>query len=263
MEKTNLTILLTSRCTLKCKLCATYAPQNKKPCHYDSKIIMASVDKYFASMGDVCLFTLSGGEPLLHPDLVRMVQHFKQYASRMEKFEIITNGTIVPSEALLLALKEIPNVDVMIDDYGKNISKKVDDVVMAFEKYGIRYRRRKYYGEDAHAGGWLDISDFSDKGRTEEENTELFHKCMYTTTFSRHFFIIDGKAYMCYVNHRLLDDINEREDEHVDFCDENLQLSDIKEKLYSLRDRNHLSVCARCNGFCTDGKRYTPAEQLQ
>lgn len=29
MEKTNLTILLTSRCTLKCKLCATYAPQNK------------------------------------------------------------------------------------------------------------------------------------------------------------------------------------------------------------------------------------------
>lgn len=159
MEKTNLTILLTSRCTLKCKLCATYAPQNKKPCHYDSKIIMASVDKYFASMGDVCLFTLSGGEPLLHPDLVRMVQHFKQYASRMEKFEIITNGTIVPSEALLLALKEIPNVDVMIDDYGKNISKKVDDVVMAFEKYGIRYRRRKYYGEDAHAGGWLDISD--------------------------------------------------------------------------------------------------------
>ncbi len=68
---------------------------------------------------------------------------------------------------------------------------------------------------------------------------------------------------MCYVNHRLLDDINEREDEHVDFCDENLQLSDIKEKLYALRDRNHLSVCARCNGFCTDGKRYTPAEQLQ
>ena len=97
----------------------------------------------------------------------------------------------------------------------------------------------------------------------QEENTELFHKCMYTTTFSRHFFIIDGKAYMCYVNHRLLDDINEREDEHVDFCDENLQLSDIKEKLYALRDRNHLSVCARCNGFCTDGKRYTPAEQLQ
>ena len=123
MEKTNLTILLTSRCTLKCKLCATYAPQNKKPCHYDSKIIMASVDKYFASMGDVCLFTLSGGEPLLHPDLVRMVQHFKQYASRMEKFEIITNGTIVPSEALLLALKEIPNVDVL-----KNMGLGIVDV---------------------------------------------------------------------------------------------------------------------------------------
>lgn len=42
--------------------------------------------------------------------------------------------------------------------------KKVDDVVMAFEKYGIRYRRRKYYGEDAHAGGWLDISDLATKG---------------------------------------------------------------------------------------------------
>ena len=64
---------------------------------------------------------------------------------------------------------------------------------MAFEKYGIRYRRRKYYGEDAHAGGWLDISDFSDKGRTEEENTELFHKCMYTTTFSRHFLLLMEK----------------------------------------------------------------------
>lgn len=39
------------------------------------------------------------------------------------KIRNYNNGTIVPSEALLLALKEIPNVDVMIDDYGKIFQK--------------------------------------------------------------------------------------------------------------------------------------------
>ena len=262
MEKTNLTVLLTSHCTLRCKLCATYAPQSKNPCHYDSKKIISAVDKYFESMGDVALFTLSGGEPLLHPDLVQMITHFKKYVTRMEKFEIITNGTVIPSKELLQTLSDIPNVDVMIDDYGESLSKKVDKIIDLFEEYHITYRRRKYYGEDAHAGGWLDISNFDDKGRTEEENEKLFHKCMYSTTFSHHFFIIDGKGYMCYVNHRLLDNINELEDEHVDFFDETLKPADIKNKLLALRQRPHLSVCAKCSGFCTDGKRYTPAEQL-
>lgn len=261
-NKPNLTVLVTSCCTLKCKLCATYAPQNMNPHHYPKEIMMKCVDRFFDTMGNVKLFTMSGGEPFLHPDMLELIRYFKKWIPHMEKFEIITNGTIIPNEMILKELGSMEKVDIMIDDYGIELSKKVPELVKEFEKYGITHRVRKYYGEDAHLGGWLDISDFSNKNRTEKENEELFKKCMYSTTFKNHFFIIDGTAHMCYVNRKLLSDIMEKEDEYVNMMDESLSADEIKQQLLNLRQRKHLSVCAKCNGFCVDGKRYLPAEQM-
>lgn len=261
-EKANLTILVTSHCTLKCKLCATYASTNPNPCHYAYEDMVKGVERFFDCMGEVRLFTMSGGEPLMHPRLLDLIKEFGKYTSMMEKFEIITNGTIVPKKEILEVLSKTEKVDIMIDDYGPQLSKNVEGLIVAFEEYGIKYRRRKYYGEDAHLGGWLDISDFSDKKRTEEENEALFHKCMYSNVFKNHYFLINGAMYMCYVNHKLLPGIMEESDERVDILEDTLTNAEIKEGLLNLRKKNHLSVCAYCNGFCNDGERFAPAEQI-
>jgi len=213
-------------------------------------------------MGEVRLFTLSGGEPFLHPHILDLINGCGKFTDKMEKFEIITNGTIVPRDEILQSLSSIDKVDIMIDDYGQELSNKADQLTEAFDKHNIRYRRRKYYGEDAHLGGWLDISDFTDKNRSEEENKQLYKKCMYSNVFGHHYFLIDGSVYMCYVNNKLLADISENDDERVEILDENLTNNQIKEKLLGLRQREHLSVCKYCSGFLNDGKRYPPAEQF-
>lgn len=261
-EKSNLTVLTTSCCTLKCKLCATYSSTNKKPRHYSVEQMITGIERFFECMGDVRLFTLSGGEPFLHPHILNLINGCRKFTDKMEKFEIITNGTIVPNDEILQALSITDKVDIMIDDYGSELSYKAEELTKAFEEYNIKYRRRKYYGEDAHLGGWLDISDFAYKKRSEEENRQLYLKCMYSNVFGHHYFLIDGAVYMCYVNNKLLADISEKDDERVEILDMELTNEQIKEKLFGLRQREHLSVCAYCNGFLNDGKRYPPAEQF-
>lgn len=261
-ERMNLTVLVTSKCTLKCKLCATYAPTHPSPHHYPYERIQKGIQHFFESFDCVRLFTISGGEPLLHPQLPEIVQFASAYIDRIELFEIITNGTVVPSEKLLENLQFSEKVNILVDDYGPKISVKVPQVIEAFKRHGIKYRIRKYHGEDAHLGGWLDISDFTDKHRTEKEDEALFSRCMYTTTFKNHIFIINGTAHMCYVNKQLLDFVQDNPKEYVDMMDDSLTGQERKKRLLDLRNRKCLSVCKYCSGFCEDAKRYTPAEQL-
>lgn len=262
LNQMNLTVLITSKCTLKCKLCATYAPISPSPCDYPFERIKKSVERFFDSTDNVRLFTISGGEPFLHSKLPELIDFFGTYVDRMGVFEIITNGTVVPNERLLRSLKFSDKVDIMIDDYGPKLSTKVPQIVDAFKNYGIKHRVRKYYGEDAHFGGWLDISDFSDKHRTKEETEALFARCMYTTTFKNHIFIINGTAHMCYINKQLLDFMPDNPTEYVDLLDDSLTASEIAEMLIGLRNRPQLSVCSYCSGFCVDANRYAPAEQI-
>ena len=261
----NLTILLTTHCTLKCKFRATYASTLPHPSHFSSTKMLQAADRFFACMGShesVNLLTLSGGEPLLHPQLLEILKGLTKHLPQVQKFEIITNGTIVPQDAILQQLSHMDKVDVMIDHYGDILSPKVHALAAAFDRYGIAYRIRDYHSENPHLGGWLDISDFTDKHRTPEENAALFQKCQYSTTFSHHFFIIDGLAFMCYVNHKLLPQLQENDNEHVDMLDESLSQEALRAQLLELRNKQYQTLCARCNGFCVDGPRYAPAEQL-
>jgi len=260
----NLSVLLTSKCTLKCKLCATYTPQQKLQRHYSYETLTKSVSRFMDSVDKkIGIITLSGGEPLMHPQLPELVDFFSTYIDRIEMFEIITNGTIVPDKKLLESLKFSPKVNIMIDDYGSKLSPNVSKIVEAFNSMGINYRVRKYYGEDAYFGGWADLSDISDKNRTETENEAIYNHCIYFSGACKNIiFIINGTAHMCYVNKQLFKKIPDNPGEYVDLLDDSLQAAAINKKLLNLRNRKSLSVCSLCNGFLEDGKRYAPAEQL-
>jgi sulfatase maturation enzyme AslB (radical SAM superfamily) len=266
MEKENLlnlTVLVTSKCSLKCKLCATYAPYNLNPRNYAYENLTRGVDCFFNTISNqIDKFTISGGEPLLYPQLHELIDFFSKYIDRINLFEIITNGTIIPSRQILRSLAFSDKVSIMIDNYGPQLSKRVPQVSNAFSSMGIQYRLRKYYGADAHCGGWIDIADFSIKNRSQHETETLFNRCMYTTTFKNHYFLIDDKVYMCYVNHTLLDAISDAPGEYVNLLDDSVDVAMKKHQLLNLRNRKSLSVCALCNGFCEDAKRYMPAEQL-
>jgi hypothetical protein len=221
------------------------------------------MERFFLSFDRIGRLTIAGGEPFLHPQLPELVDFFSKYFDRMNMFEIITNGTIVPSERLLKALGGSKKIDIMVDDYGPGLSIKVPQIVEAFTYAGIKHRVRIYHGKDAHLGGWLDVSDVSDKHRPESDTVEIYQRCQYTSGANKNMiYHIDDKIYMCCVNQKFLDFIPDISGEFVDLMDKSLSYSDIKNQIQGLRNRKCLFACKYCNGHLVDAKRYAPAEQL-
>ena len=127
----------------------------------------------------------------MHPQIAEIMDYALKYIDRMDMLEIITNGSIAPSKELAQVLQKSEKVDILIDDYGKELSKNVDKMIGIFEEYHIKYRRRKYYGSDAHLGGWVDLSNISLKDRSEEDTAQIYKKLRIPWSVS--LLCIDGR----------------------------------------------------------------------
>lgn len=99
---TALSVELTAACNQRCAHCynAWRAEGERAPTHMETEALLALLDRVGDEAG-LRRVTLSGGEPLLHPDLRRVVEHLR--ARELELF-LITNGTLVdPDVARFLA----------------------------------------------------------------------------------------------------------------------------------------------------------------
>jgi uncharacterized radical SAM superfamily Fe-S cluster-containing enzyme len=79
---------VTSNCNLRCPMCfAESGPGGK---HVDFATYVRMVDRYVALEGVADILQISGGEPTLHPDLVRMVRY--AYEQPIAAVMLNTNG---------------------------------------------------------------------------------------------------------------------------------------------------------------------------
>jgi len=268
MEQTlnlsNTTLVVTLRCNLKCKFCAVLAPYYSVPPHYPLEELTKTISNYFKVVDKVEKFTINGGEPLLHPHLPEIVDFLASYIDKIGLLEILTNGTAVPCERLLKSLRFSNKVDILVDDYGQNISTKIPQIIDAFKSAGIKYRHRKYYGEDTHCGGWVDLLDLSKKERSASETERIYKHCAYPGPF--HCLAIFGhKAYICGIYKRLesIGVIPDTSCECIDFANDSISINEKKDQIRNFYNRPFFSACAYCNGFCGDSERFAPAEQLK
>lgn len=259
-ERTELTI--THRCTLKCKLCGAYSPYYSPTPHWRGEELQSYVDKYFEVVDSVEKMTISGGEPFLHPDLPELVKYLNKYKDRIGLLEFITNGTLVPKIELIRKMHDFGKVKVIIDNYGPELSTKVPEVEKVFKQYNIFFETRKYYGEDAYYDGWLDMSNLKDRERSEEQTSEIYHKCIFSQKFQR-YLLVDGKLYLC-ATARRCDSLGLLEDNSdcIDLMDETISVEQKRERIKLFFDREHFESCKFCDGFVDTYKRYKPAEQL-
>jgi organic radical activating enzyme len=259
----NTTLVVSLRCDLKCKLCAVSAPYYDIPPHFTFNELRGSIDVYFGTVDFVDKFTLNGGEPFLHKELPRIVDYLQAYSTQIGLLEILTNGTIIPGTDLLTSLKSAASMDVMVNDYGKKIS-KANEVCDYLSAAGISCRYREQHDDAVHCGGWVDLTDLSRKNRTPAETAEVYSKCAYPGPFNC-FVIIGGKGYICGVYKRAeyLGIIPDNSGEYVDFRDRLESVELRREKIKNFKNRKYFSACAYCAGFCDDSPRFVPAEQLE
>lgn len=263
IRMTNVTLAVTLRCDLKCKLCAVFAPYYEQPPHYSTDTLKRSIERYFDLVEYVDKFTISGGEALLRSDLPDIIDFLAKYLDHIGMLEILTNGTIVPNERLLKSLCVSPKVNILVNDYGPNLSTKVTEIINALESYQIAYRYREQNANFAHCGGWVDISDLSDKRSSDAQIEARFKNCAYPGAF-RCFAIFGDKAYICgvYLRCKTLGIIPDAPGEYVDFSDASTETKEEQiQKILHFFDKPY-SACAYCNGFCSENERFVPAEQI-
>lgn len=260
----NVSLVVTLRCSLKCKLCTAFVPYYDAVPHYSYETLAKSVVKYFELVERVEKFTINGGEAFLHEKLPEIVDLLAGYIDRIGMLEILTNGSIVPNDRILKSLSFSTKVNILINNYGSTLSTKIPQITQALNNNGIAYRLRDQNAEKKYCGGWVDITDLSDKKRSDIETENLYNNCVYPGAF-RCFAIFGDRAYICgvYLRTKSTGIISDNPDEYVDFSDHSTTSSEAKiEQIQRFFDRRFFSSCKFCNGFCENSKRYLPAEQL-
>lgn len=257
------TLVLTLRCNLNCKLCCAQMPYYEHPIHYPLEMLKKTSDRYFIVVDHVGRFTISGGEVMIYPQLAEILEYLLKYSNRMDMLEILTNGTVVPDESVLDALAKFGKADVLIDDYGPKLSRRVDDLIYALERYGIKYRHRIYYGAEAYCNGWVDLTQIGKKKRSIAETAEVYSKCINPWT-NHVFAIFGGKGVICGVYQKCLEDglIPDIPEEYVDFLADNFNVEKARDQIQTFYNRKFFSACELCEGFLKDRPRFTPAEQI-
>jgi uncharacterized radical SAM superfamily Fe-S cluster-containing enzyme len=91
-------IEVTSQCNLQCPLC--YAESGPGGQHVDFETYRRMVDRYVQLEGVADVLQISGGEPTLHPDIVRMVRY--AYEQPIHAVMVNTNGVRLAHDPALL-----------------------------------------------------------------------------------------------------------------------------------------------------------------
>jgi len=245
-----LNVVVTSCCTLNCEHCSSLMPYYETQSNFDVSMIIASLDRIFECTNLIYHVEVLGGEPFLYKDLPLIMNHLLG-SGKILHIDVISNGTILPTDRVFLALKH-ENVSVVIDDYGR-LSVKKESLVNALKRFGIDYRINKHWA-------WADLGGFESRKRSEEQLTELFTKCNFNSCTE----LLDGKLYRCPRSSHgtKIGVVPEYIVDFIDILDLTIKEDFFKEKLRSfLYDKNFIRACDHCSGNSGDSLTLNPAEQ--
>lgn len=229
-------VCITQKCNLKCKYCSHLMPLFDKPIHYEICKILQTMQKLLETVDYVHRLGILGGEPFLHPDLIDITK--KLLSQRKIGFvEILTNGTCLPSDALLEQLSD-ERILVRISDYGIS-SKIISKFISKLEYYKILYQ--VYVEHNWHDYG-LSNTPYC---RSESQLKDIFRTCSSSDCYQ----IKNGKLYHCAYSGSI-EELGYKG--YPDIPAVNLLCGEstdsIRAKILNLTSLNYISICDYCNG---------------
>ncbi len=231
----NIDLVLTEKCSLKCKDCSNLMQFYAKPVDEDYELLIPSINNFMNTVDYVHEIRLIGGEPLLYKKIDRVINHLLSFKN-FGKIIVNTNGTIVLKGDKMNVFQN-DKIFFDISDYGK-LSRNLDKLLKELKRLNIahNYRTQKT---------WQDAGRIIKTNRTDEENKEIFGNCCQNQGLS----ILHGKLYLCpfSANATNLKGIPYAEKDIVD-----LNIDDKKELKRQISDlyfnTEFLEACRGCKG---------------
>jgi hypothetical protein len=263
-----LSLVITTRCNLKCRYCCEYIPQNKPfpdmTVDEAGKILSAAFE-VFDSIETLHL--TGGGEPFLHPYLAELTEATMEYADKFGKLMIFTNSVTAISPELLTLFKLYYNkIIVQVSQYGINPERE-QDILDTLIENGVSCKVEKYYGSDQAFGGWVDFGEWRKQGRTPQELESIFKNCAVTRDMGGNWRTRDGKLHWCSRSQRGMELglIPDEPDDYIDLLDTAVSVKQKREKYIRISNARSISACDYCSGHqgtSDDSKRFPAAEQV-
>jgi hypothetical protein len=249
LKVNSLDIVVTEKCSLRCRNCSNLMQYYQKPKDWDVNEVIPAIDRFMRNVDKLHEARVIGGEPFMYRNWADVVHRISSY-DNCDKVTIFTNGTIVPKDDVLKSIRG-EKLSMIISDYGtisKNLSRLKDALIrvgIPFIIYEIEY--------------WQDCSSIQFRHRGEKELENLFGDCCVNDTLT----LLNGRLYTCpfaaHVNNLNAVPIKYR-DEFVDLNDSNeINLKNRIRALLSVE--NCLKACYFCAGRNYDAERIEVALQ--
>ena len=251
----HLDVVITECCSLRCRDCSNLMQYYHHPENLDGDVIIKSLGRILSAM-KVEQLKILGGEPFVWQKvLIQLLDYLKNEAcGRVNEIDLITNGTIIPSDECISLMKSDPRIKVVFSNYG-DLSSKLTEFSSICERKGIRY---DVVGDDT----WW---DFGAPVKHDEEDKKTQHR--YDGCYSRRLCttLYRGKLYVCprQAHAIRLGLIAEDNTENVNISDP--LYSDpamMHDAIYRLMDRKeYISTCKYC--ACDKGVKVPRAVQAE
>ncbi len=244
-------IVVTEKCTLRCKDCANLMQYYTKPEDIDIDDIIFSFDHFLTLIDTLVELRILGGEPFIVKNIDKLINYYANN-DKIKRITIYTNSTIVPSENIINALKN-NKVSVHMSDYGK-VSKNIIDLEEIFRHESITFYIHKYYE-------WNDLGDCSKRKYTYEQLCKFFSECNMAKCYT----FYRGKLFLCprSAHGERLGYFKNNISEYMDFSMEISNIEMEREKIKRLlKNVKSLTACNYCNGSNLRSKKIESARQL-
>lgn len=249
--------VITSRCTLKCKNCNMFIGYASVRHDIDLIRLKNNFDTFFDSVDFVYEYTLLGGEPFIHKNIAEIISYLgKTYGEKIGQINIISNGTVVPSDDVIELLRKF-HVTVHISDYTCSVD----------YKRKLKRLQKKFLldGIECYVipnNTWKDVI-YPREGYHTDNPREHMLLCGHSTHS-----VADGKLYWCdpaFAAECFMgfaskeDDCLDMEANKRNYSKYEATLNIIKYLLGDVNERGYMSICEKCAGIGSDNNAIIPA----
>jgi len=178
-------LVITEKCTLKCKDCANLMQFYEDPKTYSVEFVLNGIAELAAKCDLIHEVRVIGGEPFLNKDIYPILDAVASY-NKINKIVVYTNGMVPPSEQKLLNMKNgLGKLVFSITDYAE-LGRNLEKTVATVRSLGIPFRVHP----PEH---WTDSGRILTTPLSQEESLESFAKCCGKNLYT----LIGENLYRC------------------------------------------------------------------
>jgi MoaA/NifB/PqqE/SkfB family radical SAM enzyme len=238
-------IVITEKCSLKCKDCSNLMQYYESPVDISFDEIINDFNVLTKNVGHVFEVRLIGGEPFMNKDIYKIISYLVQ-SEKISRLVVFSNAMVKIKEEYYDLLKN-KKIVFSLTNYGA-LAKNTPIIVEQLTKFNVPYRLHP-------PENWTDSGVIFDFKRTQQGLEEIFNDCCGKNLLT----VTNGRLYRCpfAANADRLMAIPFKESNFVSVDATTMEIE------HYTRNIKSLPACNYCKGRSFNSPSITPAIQTK